>query len=729
MRRFRSASYLGLTAILFFTTLWSACGGGSSSSTTTNAIAKFTFSPTNLSLEPGQVLTVSASALNSSGGVVATSITFTSSDTANAAISPGGLLCGGSWHDTTYTICDPGQAVGQATITATASDSAKTTGTATVHIHYHVDAVHVQAPSTTCTSSGKASTEKVQAVACTQASRVASGCTASSICGANMCDITTSVGTFNFGALDSSIASIGTDGTLTGGTPGITKIFASLVSGTSTTTSTAVPYTTCLVDSIKLHVTNQQDTSFTVAKSATTALTADVIDTNQNTISPTLTFNSLQGAVGSVAAGSPAVTGTYTAKAPGYGGVVASCTPPSCNKGAESVFSNVVTSTIENSSTDTGVTANDTNIYVTGAGAVQMYPVDSTTFTLGTVMSLPFSPNSIAATRDGTRIFLGSDSSAMVVSTATNSVQTLSFGGKVLAVSPNSAYTLIANGTTVYLMSGTSLTVANPGGFAIPNVKAASFTPDGNTVYFTDGASLYRYHIATESGSTPVALAASGPDLITSANGSIVFAANGASIKADESCNTYNGTGYVTSFLNLGSQGFAAPSMLAQLPNGSGILAIDGSTLDTLSITAPNTLTSPFTGCPAAGFATTPGTISLAALGGGTVNQLSVSNSGHYAAITTSGGSAKVGIVDLTTGTVTAVPLVDKSGSGINAVYQGDWLIDDSAFWVGASDSYIHQVTTAALQDKQQVQVQVQGPPSGGTVNFVAPSLLVVERK
>jgi hypothetical protein len=727
MRRFGSVSFVTLTAILLFTALWSACGGGSSSkSTTTNAIASFVFSPANISLEPGQVEQVSASALNSNGAVVSTTITYSSSDTANAAISPGGLLCGGAWHDTTYTVCDPGTVVGQATITATASDTAKTTGTATVHIHFHVDAVHVQAPSTTCTSSGKASTEKVQAVACTQASRVASGCTATSLCGPNMCDITTTVGTFNFGALDSTIATIGSDGTLTGGTPGITKIFAGVISGSTTTTSPAVPYTTCLVDSIKLHVTSQQDTNFTVAKAGTTALTADVVDSNGNSVTPTLTFNSLQGAVGAVSAGSPAVTGTFTAKAPGYGGVVASCTPPNCNKGAESVFSNVVTATVENSTTDTGVTANDTNIYVTGAGAVQMYPVDSTTFTLGTVMSLPFAPNSIAATRDGSKIFLGSATNAMVVATASNSVQTLSFGGKVLAVSPNSAYALIASGSTVYLMSGTSLTVANPGGFAIPNVKSASFTPDGNTVYFTDGANLYRYHIATESGSTPTPRAAAGADVITSTNGSIVFSNNGAKINADESCNTFNGSAYTSAFLNLGSQNFGAPSMLAQLPNGTGILAVDGTTLDTLSITAPNPLTSPFAGCPATGFATTPGTISLSSLGG-SVNQVSVSNSGHYAAITTSGPN--VGIVDLTNGTVTAVPLVNKGGGSITNSYQGDWMIDDSGFWVGASDSYIHLISPSTLQDTKQVQVQVQGPPSGGGVNFVPPSLLVVERK
>ncbi|ABF40221.1 hypothetical protein Acid345_1219 [Candidatus Koribacter versatilis Ellin345] len=738
MRRFFTASYTGLAVIVLFTAFWSGCGG-SSSSTTVNQITHFTFSPAIISLEQGQVLQIAAAPLNSDGNVVAATVTYTSSDTANADISPGGLLCAGTWGgDKTYTICHPGTQVGQYTITATANDAAASSATATAYVHYHVDAVFIQAPSATCTSAGK--TNGVSAVACSLKSHSGGSCSAtSSLCPTTMCDVSKDVGTFNFGALDSTVATIATDGTLTGGIPGITKIYAAVVSGTTTTTSTAVPYTTCLVDSISLHVATKTDTSFAVAKSATASLAADVLDTEGNTVTPGLTYNSLAAATGTVA--SSTGTATYTGKAPGYGAVVASCTPPSCNKNASAVFSNVVTATVQNSATDTGVTANETNVYVTGVGAQQMYPVDTTNHTLGTVMSLPYGPNSIGISNDGTRIFLGSDKAGMVVNTASNSVQALSFPGKVLAVSPSNNFVLFANTAlgvgAVNIMSVTSLTVANPGGFEIPNVSAASFTPDGNTVYFTDGASLYRYRVVGDSGSTPTALTltsggnplpGTANDLTTSANGTVLFTATTPRIVANETCNAFVGGSYVTAFDPLGGQNFTAPSALAQLPNGTGILAVDGADLDTVTITSPNPLTSPFSGCPATGFATAPGTISLSALGGATVDKLVVSNSGKYAAVLANNG--KVGIVDLTKGTMTVVALVNKGTGTLTDVFSGDWMLDDSGVWVTASDSYLHFVDVTQLKDTSQTQVQIQGPPSsGGGVNYVAPNLVVVQRK
>lgn len=739
MRRFSSASLVTLAAVLFLMTLWSACGGGGNSSAT-NIITKYVFSPTVISLEPGQVVSVTATPYNASGTVVSATVTYTSSDSTNADISPGGLLCGGHWADTTYTVCQPGTQVGQYTITASATTSTTVTATATAYIHYHVDAVYVHGPSAVCTSMGQ--TAGVTAYAC--ASKANTGGTCSTTCAdnANMCDISSTVGGFNFGALDTAIATIsGT--TLTATAPGSTKIYAAVNSGNVTTTSTAVPYTTCLVDSIALHATgNNSQTSFSVAKSSTQGLTADVLDTAGASISPTLTFTSQQP-VGTVAAGSPAVTATFSGTAPGYGSVVATCAPPGCNKNNLPVYSNVVTATVQNSSSDTGVTANETNVWVTGAGAIQMYPVDTTNFTLGTVVSLPNGPNSMVISRDGSKIYLGNDTAAMVVTTSSNSVQTLGFSGKALAVAPNNAYVLFANGSTVNIMSGSSLTIANPGGFAIPNVAAASFSPDGNVVYFTNNTNLYAYNIATSSGSTPTPLQSAGGgsplpaaanDLTTSANGSIVFTATSPKIVADENCNLLSNNQYVASFQPLGGQSFSAPSALAALPNGTGVLAIDGTTIDEVTISSPNPLTSPFAGCPAKNFATTPGTISLSALGGNLkVNQLKVSPSGHYAAVMTgcaSGGcTPQVGIIDLTKGTVTAVPLVDKGASALTQIYSGDWMIDDSGVWVGADDSYVHFVDATKLADTEDVQVQVQGPSSGGNINYVQPTFVAVQHK
>ncbi len=735
MRRFSLASFAAITGILLFTALWSSCGSGSSNSTYT--VTKFVFSPTIISLEPGQVVTVAATPYNASGTTVSTTVTYTSSDPVHADITQGGTLCAGTW-DATFTLCTPSTQVGQYTITATANGA---TGNATAYIHYPVTSVYLHAPSASCTSMGK--TAGVVAYACTSAANA--GGTCSSTCPDNpaMCNVTDQIGGFAYNVLDSTVASIDATGNLTAGVPGTTKIYASVTSGANTSTSTAVPYTTCLVDSISLHVQSKTDTSFTVADASTATLQADVLDTSGATITPSITFNSLQPAVGT------ASSATYTGKAPGYGGVVASCTPPGCNKNAAATFSNVVTSTVQTSSSAATVVANETNVYVTGLGGVQMYPVDTTTFTVGTVISLPYPPNSMIMSRDGSHIFLGGDTAGMVVTTASNSVQALSFPGKVLAVAPNNAYVIFASNASgsvpasVNIMSGSSLTLANPGGFAIPGVTAASITPDGNTVYFSAGANLYRYRVVGDSGSTPAPLTltpggsplpAAASSLQTSANGTVLFASTGPKIVANETCNALVGSQYLAALEPLPSQTFTAPTQLQAIPNGTGVLAVDGHQLDEVNITNPNPLTAPFAGCPTTGFASAPATISLSALGSGfTVNQLLISNSGHYAAVLTgcSGGGCtpQVGIVDLTQGTVSVVPLVDKGTNPLTEVYSGSFMVDDSGVWVGADDSYIHFIDVTKLADTQQVSVSIQGPSSGSTPTYVNPSLVAVEPK
>jgi trimeric autotransporter adhesin len=749
MRRFSSASFVAVLVILFFTTFWSSCGGGSSNAT--YVITSFIFSPQIISLEPGQVVTVAATPYNASGTVVSATVTYTSSDQTNAAISQGGSLCAGSW-DATFTVCTPTNQTGNFTITATANGA---TGTATAYIHYHVDAVYMHAPTTACTTMGQ--TAGVTAVACTSPLNLTGGkCTTACTDNPKYCDVTASVGGFNFGVIDSTVASISTtgstnptSGTLTAGIPGTTKVYASVTSGSSSTTSTAVPYTTCLVDSILLNA-NSSATSFTIANAATETLQTTVLDTAGQTITPTITYNDQQSVVGTTTSASTSNTATFTGKAPGYGAVVASCTPPNCNKNQSAVFSNVVTSTVTNTS-GSGVTANETNIYVSGLGAVQMYPVDSTKFTLGTVVSLPYTPNSMIMSRDGAHIYLGADKYGMVVTTSSNSVQTLSFPGKVLAVAPNNAYVIFANTDTtttpptgsVNIMSGSSLTIANTGGFTIPGVTAATFTPDGNTVYFVAGTAIYRYRIVGDNGSTPAPLTltpggnpltAPAADIKTSANGTVVFSSTTPNIVADETCNALVSSQFISAFEPLGANTFTAPTMMAAIPNGSGMLAVDGTSLDTVTITKPNPLTSPFAGCPTTGFATTPSTISLSALGTGfTVNQLVMSNSGHYAAVLTGcaggGCTPQVGIVDLTKGTLTPVTLVDKGKTALTQVYSGDFMIDDSGIWVGADDSYIHFVDVTKLADTEQVQVQIQAPSSGTTINYVNPSFVTVQHK
>ena len=101
-----------------------ACGGGGNTANTT--VTSILLTPNMVSLNQGGVAQLSAIALNSAGSQVPADLTFTSSNTAIATISSGGLICGGIW-DSSIINCNAtlGQAgVGKITITATATAKA-----------------------------------------------------------------------------------------------------------------------------------------------------------------------------------------------------------------------------------------------------------------------------------------------------------------------------------------------------------------------------------------------------------------------------------------------------------------------------------------------------------------------------------------------------------------------------------------------------------------------------
>ena len=149
-----------------------------------------------VSLNQGGVAQLSAIALNSAGSQVPADLTFTSSNTAFATISSGGLICGGIW-DSSIINCNAtlGQAgVGKVTITATATAD-NVTATATVYVHERVDQVQCVITNS-CTSAGQPVTLSGKAF-----STSAPGCSP-----ASPCDITNTVGPFTFGTNNATVA-------------------------------------------------------------------------------------------------------------------------------------------------------------------------------------------------------------------------------------------------------------------------------------------------------------------------------------------------------------------------------------------------------------------------------------------------------------------------------------------------------------------------------------------
>ena len=87
--------------------------------------------------------------------------------------------------------------------------------------------------------------------------------------------------------------------------------------------------------SIVVHDASSGNTSFTLAPKGTQALTADVYDTNNQYITPTLTWGSSSTATAGVAAGTSGNNpGTVTAVTGGTAYIAATCSYPDCNGGS-----------------------------------------------------------------------------------------------------------------------------------------------------------------------------------------------------------------------------------------------------------------------------------------------------------------------------------------------------------------------------------------------------------
>jgi hypothetical protein len=157
-------------------------------------VSSILLAPTSVSLNEGDISTISAVAQDATGATVAADIAFTSSNSKVATVSTGGSICGGVW-DSGFIVCTPtiGQAgVGKVTITAT---SGTATATMTVYVHERVDQLIVN-PLSGCTTMGHEVSTSATAF-----NTSAPGCSS-----AAPCDITSTVGPIPFTSNDFSIA-------------------------------------------------------------------------------------------------------------------------------------------------------------------------------------------------------------------------------------------------------------------------------------------------------------------------------------------------------------------------------------------------------------------------------------------------------------------------------------------------------------------------------------------
>lgn len=736
MRRSRTAIASLALLLSCIVSILPGCGGSN------NKVVSITVTPSPVSVAYGQVLQLSATAINNANAVVSTGFAFASSNTSAVSIAPSGALCGGTWDANFVTCSKPANLV---PATATISVTAQTiTQSVQAYVHEQVGRIVITGVPGSCTSLAASSSQLPKFVA-TAYSDDASVCKLNPVPCNITADLTagnTSVSPFQWSSTDTTIASVDTSGTSTAGTvtpigPGQANIFAS----TAGVNSPEVPFTTCPVNSITLTV-NGGLGPFTISGSQ--ALSAAVIDSTGATItypalsSTTLALNFpnlswLSTDLYTVAAAAqtqtvkttvngvttsqtvPLATATATPVKAGVALLVASCTPPSCNKNLFPVYSNPLVTTATGSNVATA--------YVASSQSTEMLAIDVGSGTASALYALPTAPTSFLFNRQGTRAVLGSPNGVFVFdptvapTTSTSTTipfTTLSFNGDVLSISPDGSLAAvfgqvagqIQNSIGIINLSTSALAATFP--VAVP-ATAADFSIDSRYLWVAAGNRVYVFTMGTAStpfGSTFFTANSPVSDLAFLAGGPFVYLAGDTlptNVTARPSCLVGQQSAATVADVQTGT----APTNVRALPSGAGILALDPPNIDVVTLTNPQ---APFVGCPPtlSGLEsmTPPQALGLSSLApppaGNGLNQFLVTPDSQSAVLTsTSGSVVLVNLANLQTLTKTTITLQNSAVLQVtdptlgSLLFKGDIPASSGIFVVGGSDGSMHEITVS----------------------------------
>ncbi|MBB5065563.1 hypothetical protein [Granulicella mallensis] len=479
-----------------------------------------TLATTDESLSYGQIgQALNANAIDCKGNAVSVkSFTYATSDTSltNADINPGtGSVCAGSWNRNSgsgiadFTTCTAPKVPSSTHLYfVTATGNGATSNAIPVYVHPTVTSVTIGGgtpacqggpnptvtdPSSECcpTATTAPSTNVIyDGVSClsqTQTARLVAKVYTNGT--TNPADnITCDVGNLSFAAQGTNnVVTIDESGVATAQQPGSATITATVSSSGSA--DTAGYFSTCPPASIVLTAQGQPNPQgpISVALNNTQPFTAQVLDTLGHAITGlTLEYTSttpetLPGAA------------TVTPIFPGSATITAVCQPGNSGGCNPAPFSQIGLNGNGKPITSNGITVNtvansSTVLYVASTQSQYLYPLDFTTNQQPPLVKLPYVPNSMVITQDGTTIYMGSTQALMTFATASNSVSSANTNvvGSVLAVSPDGSTLAVTDPTrqTVTLVSSTGTITATYNGVG----THAEWSPDSQTVYITGTA-------------------------------------------------------------------------------------------------------------------------------------------------------------------------------------------------------------------------------------------------
>ncbi len=412
-----------------------------------------------------------------------------------------GRLCAGTWNRNSgggiadYTTCNPTNQSGTVYVVATGNGA--NSNPLPVFVHPVVTSVVLGNATPTANCSTDPATDPssnccpiaaqatVTAPAYSPNSCLSQGQTGQLVArayDANGTNITCQVGHLSYSAQTGSVVNIDENGVATAQKPGSSVVSATI----SNASSSAGFFSTCPPVSIALSIPNTNNaTSVVVNQNNLQPINAVVLDKN-NTILTGLSLEFVSTTPSTIPAAS---TGSVTPSFPGAAQITAVCQPPSCNPASFNqigllgnglpVTSNPITVTTPGN--------NSTLLYIASTQSRYLVPVDFTTNAIGAPIQLPYVPNSMVISNDGSNIYMGTATELMVFSGTTNSVtkQDTTVAGNVLAVSPDGTTLVITDPVRqlIYLYNATS------GGLSAPSQGGvgthAQFSPDSQTVYIT----------------------------------------------------------------------------------------------------------------------------------------------------------------------------------------------------------------------------------------------------
>lgn len=687
---------LACSAILI---LIPGCSSGKAVGTTTFPVpATIAISPApSLSLEVGTNQGFTATVENSAKAAITEPVSYQSSNTAVVTVAANGLACAGSWDNlASPSICTPGQ-VGVAQVTATANGVSSPP--TTVYVHQHIDSVTLQdlcsvpQPSAPCT---------VPRHPCQ--SLLENSLPQNTVYQARAfnrgVDITSSVGQFSWQAVNSGVATLSNTASglsnivnnvslnqvqATAKAPGLTPVYATI----GTATSNPVNFTTCAVQSIALQVTTSSATSKTIVPTVTDTV-GNVISTLTNVSGIPLTWSSSES--GSVSVSSSGVaTGTSSG---GGATIIASCTPPTCNIGFLPTLPIYPENAVQVILNPGATAAPAATVFVgsTGCGTKEncvstVVPV-TTPNTLGTTINLPATPNSFVFNRQGTKLYVGTNSGflgtkgLMVIDSSANTVtQFTSAPGKILSVSPDGSRVVISDITDTpsqVFVFNTNINTSTA--FAITGATAADFSPDSLKAYIIAGSTLYVYSQLDALQTIPLRAPANDVDFLAEGAFAYLAGADPAGIMVRRTCDNGEADTVAT---------VAAPTFIRALPDAAHMLALVPPTVDLIDVT-----TAPAGCTPALKDSLTSFDLGF---GSFTATQLIIAENGSKAYILSPDLNGIL-VYDISAQVASSLSL-----AGNAAPIQASLTPDGTLLVVGATDGMVHEIQTATGADIGQI--------------------------